>query len=124
MLIPIGVIAPMPVITAQAPMALFSKLTPGTRIPPHNGVLNTRLICHLPIIVPENCGALRVGNEERAWVEGQTLIFDDSIQHEAWNHSKEERVVLLFEIWRPELNEEERQLVTWLLAAVKEFYQE
>ncbi|MFT5132930.1 MAG: aspartate beta-hydroxylase [Gammaproteobacteria bacterium] len=114
--------APMPFISAQAPMALFSKLTPGTRIPPHNGLLNTRLICHLPIIVPENGGALRVGNEERAWVEGEMLIFDDSIQHEAWNTAHEERVVLLFEIWRPEINEEERLLITGLLAAVKEYY--
>jgi len=114
--------APMPVIPGQAPMALFSKLTPGTRIPPHNGVLNTRLICHLPIIVPENCGALRVGNEERAWVEGEMLIFDDSIEHEAWNISEEERVVLLFEIWRPELSEEERGLVSEILTVVKEYF--
>ncbi len=115
---------PMPVIPAQAPMALFSRLAPRTRIPPHNGVLNTRLICHLPLIVPENCGALRVGNEERSWKEGKLLMFDDSIQHEAWNDSDEERVVLLFEVWRPELDEEERRLVSWLLAAVKEYYGE
>ena len=105
-------------------MALFSRLTPGTRIPPHNGLLNTRLICHLPIIVPKDCGALRVGNEQRSWVEGEMLIFDDSIEHEAWNTSKEERVILLFEVWRPELNEEERQLVSTLLAAVKEYYKD
>ena len=74
--------------------------------------------------MPQNCGALRVGNEVRPWVEGEMLIFDDSIQHEAWNHSKEERVVLLFEFWRPELDEEERQLIAWLLAAVKEYYQD
>ena len=116
--------APMPMIERQAPMALFSSLKPKTNIPPHNGVLNTRLICHLPIIVPEPCGALRVGNEQRRWRESELLIFDDSIQHEAWNHSAEQRVVLLFEIWRPELNEEERRLVTLLLAAVKEYYQE
>ncbi len=116
--------APVPVISGQAPMALFSKLTPGTRIPPHNGFLNTRLICHLPIIVPENCGALRVGNEERPWVEGELLIFDDSIEHEAWNESDEERVIVLFEIWRPELSDEERGLVTTMLAAVKEYYSE
>jgi aspartyl/asparaginyl beta-hydroxylase (cupin superfamily) len=114
--------APLPVIPKQSPMALFSRLTPGTRIPPHNGLLNTRLICHLPIIVPENCGALRVGNEQRVWVEGEMLIFDDSIEHEAWNSSEEERLILLFEIWRPELSEEERQLVSTLLAAVKEYY--
>jgi tetratricopeptide (TPR) repeat protein len=114
--------APLPAIPGQAPMALFSKLTPGTRIPPHNGLLNTRLICHLPIIVPENCGALRVGSEERPWVEGEMLMFDDSMEHEAWNSSDKERVVLLFEIWRPELGDEERDLVTSMLAAVKAYY--
>jgi aspartyl/asparaginyl beta-hydroxylase (cupin superfamily) len=114
--------APVPVIPGQAPMALFSKLTPGTRIPRHNGLLNTRLICHLPIIVPENCGVLRVGNEERPWVEGELLIFDDSIEHEASNESDEERVIVLFEVWRPELSDEERGLVTSMLAAVKEYY--
>ena len=114
--------APLPAIPGQAPMALFSKLTPGAKIPPHNGLLNTRLICHLPIIVPENCGALRVGNEERPWVEGEMLIFDDSIEHEAWNVSDKERVVLLFEVWRPELKGEERDLVSTMLAAVKEYY--
>jgi len=113
--------APLPIVTDQAPMLLFSRLNPGTTIPPHHGMLNTRLICHLPIIVPDNCGALRVGNEQRSWVQGETLIFDDSIEHEAWNSSAEERVVLLFEIWRPELNEEERRLVSDLLAAVQSY---
>lgn len=73
-------------------------------------------------LVPENCGALRVGNEERPWVEGKMLIFDDSMEHEAWNTSDEERVVLLFEIWRPELNDAERGLITSMLVAVKEYY--
>ena len=112
---------PLPKITDQSPMALFSKLSADTHIPPHNGLLNTRLICHLPLIVPENCGALRVGNEMREWVEGELLVFDDSIEHEAWNRSQEERVILLFEIWRPELNDEERQLVTTMLQAVKAY---
>jgi aspartyl/asparaginyl beta-hydroxylase (cupin superfamily) len=102
-------------------MALFSKLAAETTIPPHNGLLNTRLICHLPIIVPENCGALRVGNEERRWVEGEMLIFDDSIEHAAWNKSKHERVILLFEVWRPELSADERELITMMLKAVAEY---
>lgn len=113
--------APMPEIAMQAPMALFSKLAPGTRIPPHNGLMNTRLICHLPLIVPPDCGALRVGNEERPWVEGEMLIFDDSIEHEAWNNSDQERVILLFEIWRPEITRQERQILTTMLMAVKEY---
>ncbi len=116
--------APVPEISGQAPMALFSKLAPGAKIPPHNGLLNTRLICHLPIIVPESCGALRVGNEERPWVEGEMLIFNDSIEHAAWNLSTEERVVILFEVWRPELSEEERGLVTSMLTAVREYFTE
>jgi aspartyl/asparaginyl beta-hydroxylase (cupin superfamily) len=114
-------LAPLPRIAGQAPMALFSKLSASTRIPPHNGLLNTRLICHLPLIVPEHCGALRVGNEERPWVEGELLIFDDSIEHEAWNDSPHERVILLFEIWRPEIGEDERELIGALLTAVKAY---
>jgi len=90
------------------------------RIAPHFGHTNARLICHLPLIVPEGCG-LRVGNETRPWIEGQTLIFDDSMEHEAWNGSGRPRVVLLFEIWRPELSAEERRLVAATLAAVSQY---
>ena len=110
---------PQPDIPGQAPIALYSKLSPKTHIPPHNGMVNTRLICHLPLIVPENCGAIRVGNEERPWVEGELLIFDDSMLHEAWNNGDSERVVLLFDIWRPEFTEEERALVTTVLTAAR-----
>lgn len=114
--------AQQPQIPGQAPIALFSKLRPRTRIPPHHGMINTRLICHLPLIVPEDCGALRVGSEQRPWVEGEMLIFDDSMEHEAWNDSDEERVVLLFEIWRPELSAEERALVASVLTAVRSYF--
>jgi len=75
------------------------------------------LICHLPLIVPPNCG-LRVGNETRTWREGEVLVFDDTIEHEAWNQSAAARVVMIFEIWRPELSEEERTLVAGLMQAI------
>lgn len=113
--------APLPKVAGQTPSALFSRLAPGAVIPPHHGVLNTRLICHLPLIVPENCGHLRVGNEQREWREGELLIFDDSMEHEAFNRSGQDRVVLLFDIWRPELSEEERHWVGELLLAVKAY---
>ncbi|HXV01771.1 MAG TPA: aspartyl/asparaginyl beta-hydroxylase domain-containing protein [Caulobacteraceae bacterium] len=102
------------------PSVLFSLLRPHVRIPPHTGHTNARLICHLPLIVPGK-GALRVGNETRAWTEGEALIFDDSIEHEAWNDSDEVRVVLLFDIWRPELTMEERGLVRAVLGAVNSY---
>jgi aspartyl/asparaginyl beta-hydroxylase (cupin superfamily) len=104
----------------RTPSVLFSRLAPRTRIPAHHGQVNARLICHLPLIVPPRCG-LRVGNETRSWIEGETLIFDDSIEHEAWNGSDRTRVVLLFDIWRPELSDNERRLVGALLAAVGDY---
>jgi hypothetical protein len=109
--------APLPHIPGRSPMALFSVLRPHTHIPAHNGMLNTRLIVHLPLIVPERC-RLRVGNEERAVRAGELMIFDDSIEHEAWNDSDEPRVVLLFEVWRPELTAAERAGLTTLFGAV------
>jgi aspartate beta-hydroxylase len=104
----------------RTPSVLFSALRPGAHIPAHNGLVNTRLICHLPLITPDGC-SLRVGNETRSWVQGRTLVFDDSIEHEAWNTSDSLRVVMLFDIWRPELTLDERALVAALLGAVDSF---
>jgi aspartate beta-hydroxylase len=112
---------PLCLIPGQMPSVLFSRLAPGTRIEPHYGAVNSRLICHLPLVVPPNCGELRVGNDSKAWREGELLVFDDSMEHEAWNHSAERRVVLLFDIWRPELDSEERHWVTKMLQAVKAY---
>jgi hypothetical protein len=109
--------APLPRITGTAPMALFSILAPHTHIPPHNGMLNTRLICHLPLIVPDGC-RLRVGAETRDVRAGEVLLFDDSIEHEAWNDSDAPRAILLFEVWRPELTEAERQALTVMFETV------
>ena len=108
---------PLPVIPGRAPMALFSALRPGTHIMPHTGHVNTRLICHLPLIVPTGC-RFRVGNFTRAWERGKLLIFDDTVEHEAWNDGTAIRVVLLFEVWRPELSEEERQALTILYRSI------
>ena len=109
--------APMPVIKGRSPSALFSMLRPGAHILPHNGMINTRLICHLPLIVPGDC-ALRVGNQTRAWEPGKLLIFDDSIEHEAWNRSDAIRIILLFEVWRPELSAEECAALTAMYEAI------
>ena len=104
----------------RTPSVFFSLLRPNTRIPPHSGMLNTRIICHLPLVVPDGCG-IRVGNETRHWREGELLIFDDSIEHEAWNDSDKNRVVLIFDIWRPELSEAERKGVSTIFQAIDGF---
>lgn len=110
-------LAPQPRIPGRAPIALFSRLTPGTHIQPHHGMLNTRLICHLPLIVPDGCG-IRVGAGTRSWREGEMLIFDDSFEHEAWNRGSSDRTILLFEIWRPDIDADERAQLTRIFSAI------
>lgn len=109
--------APLAHVPNRSPSILFSLLKPGARIPPHHGLVNTRLICHLPVIVPGQC-SFRVGNEVRDWVEGKSWLFDDTIEHEAWNDSNQTRVILLFDVWRPELSAQERALVVSLFEAI------
>lgn len=80
----------------------FSVLKPGTHIPPHFGLANSRLTVHLPLIIPDDC-AIRVGDSVHEWTPGETFLFDDSYNHEAWNKSDQTRVVLIFEAWRPDM---------------------
>lgn len=100
----------------RAPTAFFSVLRPHSRIPPHTGVSNTRAIVHLPLIVPEGCG-FRVGGETRQWREGEAFVFDDTIEHEAWNDSDHPRAVLIFDVWNPHLTAAEQRLLQHFYAA-------
>ena len=88
----------------------FSTMDPGTQIAPHYGSCNIKVRLHFPLFIPK-CGNsyLRVGHETRNWKEGEMLIFDDTYEHEAGNLSKDEkRVILLIDIWHPDLKQEER----------------
>ena len=104
-----------------SPTAVFSILDAKTRIPPHTGVSNTRLIVHLPLIVPPGCG-FRVGAERREWQPGKAFVFDDTFEHEAWNDSGVPRAVLILDIWSPHLTAAERDMVSKVTADVGEFY--
>lgn len=114
--------APQPDQAGRTPTAMFSLLKPKTRIPPHVGVSNARLVTHLPLIVPPGCG-FRVANETRQWVPGQAWVFDDTIEHEAWNDSDKLRVVLIFDIWHPHLSPAERDMISSLTHAMNAFKQ-
>lgn len=107
-------------VPGRTPSILFSKLKAGARIPPHHGLINTRLICHLPLIAPPG-SRFRVGNDTREWREGQAWAFDDTIEHEAANDSGQDRTVLIFDVWKPELSEEECALVSALFQAVDDY---
>ncbi len=113
--------APIVRIPHRGPTSLFSLLEPKTRIPPHTGTTNIRLTVHLPLIVPPQCG-FRVGTQRREWHPGTALIFDDTIEHEAWNDSDEDRVILIFDIWNPQLTPAEQDLMAVATAAIAEFY--
>jgi aspartate beta-hydroxylase len=112
--------APQPDQPGRTPAAMFSLLKPRTRIPPHTGATNVRLVTHLPLVVPESCG-FRVGNDTRRWVPGRAWVFDDTIEHEAWNDSDKLRAVLIFDIWHPHLTPPERALVTAVTVGVNAF---
>lgn len=103
-------------IEGRAPAVFFSILKAGSHIPPHTGVTNVRSIVHLPLIVPENCG-FRVGGETREWHVGEAFVFDDTIEHEAWNDSDQLRVVLIVDLWPPALGQAERKAVAAAIAA-------
>lgn len=111
---------PRPDQPGRTPVALFSMLRPRTRIPPHVGASNARLICHLPLIVPEGC-RYRVGNSHRQWVPGKAWVFDDTIEHEAINDSDQIRVVLIWDTWHPALTPPERRLITAMNDALNRF---
>jgi tetratricopeptide (TPR) repeat protein len=98
------------VIPGLGPNLMFSLLAPRTHIPPHHGVANFRVVCHLPLIVPPDC-RFRVGADTREWKIDEPWIFDDTIEHEAWNDSDMLRVVLIGDLWRPELGDQDRAIV-------------
>jgi len=111
---------PLSRIRDHGPEVLFSVFTAGTHLLPHRGVTNTRVVGHLPLIVPEKC-ALSVGGEIHEWRVGRVVVFDDTYEHEAWNRSAQTRVVLIFDTWNPYLTAAERAAVTDLVAAIGDF---
>jgi tetratricopeptide (TPR) repeat protein len=108
---------PLARVREHAPEVLFSVFTPGTHLLPHRGVTNTRIVAHLPLIVPADC-ALNVGGELHVWRAGEVVAFDDTYEHEAWNRSEAIRVVLILDVWNPHLTDAERAAVSDLVVAI------
>jgi beta-hydroxylase len=83
--------------------AFFSIVAPGKHIIAHRGVYKGIINYHLGVIVPrerERC-RMRVGRQHFHWSEGESRIFDDTFEHEVWNDTDEERVVLMLQFRRP-----------------------
>lgn len=108
----------MATIEGLCPNAMFSALAPHTRIPPHHGETNARIVVHLPLVVPPGC-RYRVGFDECDWEVGKILAFDDTLEHEARNDSDQLRVVMIFDVWNPLLAPAERELVKAMTGAAR-----
>jgi aspartate beta-hydroxylase len=99
-------------------LMLFSAHAPGTHVRPHCGPHNARLRCHFGLLVPPGC-RIRVGEEIRTWKEGACLVFDDSFEHEVWNDGDETRVVLLLDVWHPEVTAIEKMAIRAMANGLK-----
>ena len=98
-------------IRTHAGLSYFSRMRGDTHIAAHRGPTNLRLRCHLGIVVPDGDCGIRVGDEFGRWTQGRCIVFDDRYDHEAWNHTMAERIVLIVDLWHPGISADE---VRWL----------
>jgi hypothetical protein len=113
----VSIIEKHPTIRRTAGLIYLSRMAPHTYIAPHQGGTNIRLRCHLAISIPGGDCAMRVGDEVRSWQEGKCLIFDDTFEHEVWNRTDQDRLVLLVDFWHSDLSQLEREAldaINWL----------
>jgi hypothetical protein len=107
-------------IDGQSPEICFSVLQPGSRIEPHFGVTNARVVVHLPLRVPSGCHLELTDVGRHAWVEGEPMVFDDTFEHSALNPSDQPRGILLMDAWHPSLSTAERDVFSRLIGAISD----
>jgi hypothetical protein len=98
-------------VRTQAGLIYVSRLRAGTHIAPHRGPTNQRVRCHLGIQVPKGDCGLRVAEKIGSWSERRCIVFDDHYEHEAWNYTDEDRIVLIVDLWHPALTPHEREVL-------------
>ncbi|XP_064105865.1 aspartyl/asparaginyl beta-hydroxylase-like isoform X5 [Macrobrachium nipponense] len=89
----------------------FSVMDPNTHVHAHTGPTNCRLRAHLGLVVPSGVH-MRVADQMIGWEEGKIIIFDDSWEHEVWHNGTTKRMVLIVDVWHPELTDHERKSLT------------
>lgn len=111
-----------PMLDVPFSSSYLSIMKPITSLDKHYGPSNIRLRCQLPIVLPEASEAcfIRVGGELKFWKEGEIIVFDDTYEHESCNLSDiHDRVVLVFDIWHPEIMAQERDAMIQLFKQAK-----
>jgi len=84
---------------------------PVAHVWPHTGPTNCRIRAHLGLVIPPG-PRIRVTNETRQWIEGKFIVFDDSFEHEVWHDGTSLRLVLIVDIWHPDLTAQEKAQLT------------
>ncbi len=105
--------------------AMISILGPGSEIEAHTGPCNFRLRCHLALAESDSY-MIQVGSEVRSWELGKLMVFDDSFVHRVWHKGGEgdkERVVLIFDVWHPDVRLDERHSLNHLFHSDHSWYQ-
>lgn len=87
--------------------AFFSALSAGASIAPHCSPMNLRLRVHVPLRVPPGDVGMGLAGNDLRWEAGKALVFDDAYAHRVWNNADSDRVLLLFDVWHPDLRDDE-----------------
>lgn len=98
----------------------FNLLEPHSKIKPHCGDTNAIHRCHLGLIIPEenDICAIKVNGETRHWQQGKIIAFTDAYEHEAWNNTDKQRIILLFDILKPEYQNQKNKICGVILASL------
>lgn len=97
----------------------FNLLEPQSAIKPHCGDTNAIIRCHLGLVIPvenETC-AIKVNGEVKNWQQGKVFGFIDAYNHEAWNKTEEQRIIMLFDILLPEFKSQKNKICGVVLAS-------
>jgi aspartyl/asparaginyl beta-hydroxylase (cupin superfamily) len=102
--------------------AFFASMEPKSKIKMHSDFTNFVLTVHLPLIIPQNgknmC-RLTIADETRQWINGQLMMFDTSLMHDAINETDETRYILMFRVWHPDLTQAERDALQLLFDCLR-----
>jgi aspartyl/asparaginyl beta-hydroxylase (cupin superfamily) len=115
--ITVSILDTHPDVRRSAGLIYLSRMTPHTHVAAHQGGSNMRLRCQLAISIPQGDCGIRVGDQERRWEEGKCIVFDDTFVHEVWNRTDQDRIVLIVDLWNPQLTSLEREAleaINWL----------
>ncbi|MBO9353630.1 lipid A hydroxylase LpxO [Bordetella petrii] len=82
--------------------AMFAELPPGGKLNRHRDPFAGSLRYHLGLVTPNDDGChIIVDGETYSWRDGESVVFDETYVHEAYNHTDANRIILFCDVERP-----------------------